>query len=50
MPKYNELKHFNPYTVSQKFLEANGLHLNSTTPTNTTFGFDASKTGTIKIQ
>ena len=25
MPKYNELKHFNPAKVSQKFLDANGL-------------------------
>ena len=25
MPKYNELKHFNPVAVSQKFLGANGL-------------------------
>ena len=25
MPKYNELKHFNPTNVSQKFLDANNL-------------------------
>jgi Leucine-rich repeat (LRR) protein len=29
MPKYNELKHFNPVAVSQKFLTANGLQLSS---------------------
>lgn len=31
MPKYNELKHFNPVAVSKKFLDANNLKLNSVT-------------------
>jgi len=39
MPKYNELKHFNPVAVSQRFLEANGLQLN--TATMTSFGMES---------
>lgn len=38
MPKYNELKHFNPHAVSQKFLNANGMVLG--TATMTSYGFD----------
>lgn len=41
MPKYNELKHFNPAAVSQKFLDANGLQLATATMT-THFGMDDS--------
>jgi len=37
MPKYNELKHFNPVAVSQKFMETNSLSLAQTTLA-TTFG------------
>ena len=43
MPKYNELKHFNPVAVSSKFLDANGLQLN--TATMTSFGMDTTLPG-----
>ena len=33
MPKYNELKHFNPANVSQRFLDANDLKLGTATMT-----------------
>jgi predicted nucleic acid-binding protein len=37
MPKYNELKHFNPVAVSQTFMEANNLSMGQKTLA-TTFG------------
>ena len=33
MPKYNELKHFNPLKISMAFMEANGLSLGQTMTT-----------------
>ena len=33
MPKYNELKHFNPNKVATAFLKDNGLVLNTATMT-----------------
>ena len=36
MPKYNELKHFNPMAAATKFLDANGLQLSQMTATMTT--------------
>jgi len=35
MPKYNELKHFNPVAVSQKFVEANNLNFGQSTMVTT---------------
>ena len=37
MPKYNELKHFNPNAVATRFMEANNLSLAQATVA-TTFG------------
>ena len=33
MPKYNELKHFNPQKISIKFMETNNLQLGQTMTT-----------------
>ena len=41
MPKYNELKHFNPANVSIRFLSANDLKLGTETMTT----LDMTKTG-----
>jgi|TARA_B110001450_G_C17419740_1_gene399347 hypothetical protein len=41
MPKYNELKHFNPATVAGRFLGANDLKLGTETMTT----LDMTKTG-----
>jgi len=41
MPKYNELKHFNPANVAVRFLGANDLKLGTETMTT----LDMTKTG-----
>ena len=33
MPKYNELKHFNPLHIAQRFMQANNLQLSTATYT-----------------